>query len=75
MLKLTALMVFFVFSIATVYAADWDFRCVQDGLFPVPGYKCKKYFICMNTFTSFPLKKMFTCPPGLLFDQEIQSCN
>ena len=54
---------------------DKAFACVQDGLFAATAFHCKKYYICLYTNTAHALKKIYSCPPGFLFDEDAQFCN
>ncbi|XP_001663097.2 chitinase-3-like protein 1 [Aedes aegypti] len=55
---------------ATTSTTGWvPSECTGDGLFPDPD-SCKKYYVCSNGHIF-----EFSCPDGLLFDQQNQICN
>jgi chitinase len=51
-----------------------DFECKDDGFFPHPR-ECKKYFWCLDAPGLGLVAHHFTCPAGLYFNKNTDSCD
>ncbi|CAL8122520.1 unnamed protein product [Orchesella dallaii] len=51
-----------------------DFECKEDGFFPHPSV-CKKYFWCLDAPGLGLVAHHFTCPAGLYFNKNTDSCD
>lgn len=51
-----------------------DFECKDDGFFPHPR-ECKKYFWCLEAPGLGLVAHHFTCPAGLFFNKNTDSCD
>lgn len=51
-----------------------DFKCEDEGFFPHPR-DCKKYFWCLDSPNLGIVAHQFTCPSGLVFNKQSDSCD
>ncbi|XP_050071049.1 mucin-5AC-like [Anopheles maculipalpis] len=51
-----------------------DFKCEDEGFFPHPR-DCKKYFWCLDSPSLGLVAHQFTCPSGLVFNKQADSCD
>lgn len=51
-----------------------DFKCEEEGFFPHPS-DCKKYFWCLEAPGLGIVAHHFSCPSGLLFNKQADSCD